>query len=106
MILRPSEKRHSIYTISIHTASASLIKKYLINNSFCQNQVQIPFDSANLPTQLRESPNSYFLWEYTHLTRLIDSFQSLYYDLHYMNMFLNCLHFNSNMEYEVISSNI
>jgi len=42
-------ERPTIYT-NVHATSTSLVKKYLLKNSVCQNKVQTPFDREILPS--------------------------------------------------------
>ena len=49
MILQLLGERPIIYT-NVHAISTYLVKKYLLNDSVCQNKVRTPFDPENLPS--------------------------------------------------------
>jgi len=104
MIFQPLRQRHLIDT-NVHATSTSLVKKYLLNNSVCQNKVRAPFDLENLPSSTQRISRTAISSEGV-ATPPVDSLRSLCHDRLQMNMWLKCLHTNSNMEYGVISSDI
>jgi len=104
MILQPPGERSTIYT-NVHATSTSLINKYFLNNSVCQNKVRTPFDPKNLLSSTQRISRTAISSESV-LTPPVDSLRSLPHDRLYMNMLSKCLHTNSNMEYGVISSDI
>jgi len=104
MILQPLGERPTIYT-NVHATSTSLVKRYLLNNSVRQNKVRTPFDPENLPSSTQRISRTAISSEAVP-TPPVDSLRSLRHDRLYMNMRSKCLHTNSNVEYEVISSDI
>ena len=104
MILQPLGDRPTVYT-NVHATLTSLIKKYFLNNSVRQNKVQILFDSEILHSSIQRIFQTAISSE-TVPTPPVDSLQSLRHDRLFMNIWSPCLHTNSSMEYDVISSDI
>jgi len=104
MILHPPRERPTIYT-KVHATSSSLVKKYLLNNSVCQNKVRTPFDPEILPSSTQRMSQTAISSERVP-TPPVDSLGSLHDDRLYMNMWFKCLDTNSIMENCVIGSYI
>ena len=104
MILQPPGERPNIYT-NVPDTSTSLVKKYLLNSSVCQNKVRTLFDLESLPSSTQRISLTAISSEGIP-TLPVDSLRSLRHDRLYINMQSKCLHTNSNMEYGVISSDI
>jgi len=83
MILQPPGERPSIYT-HVHATSTSLARKYFLNISVHQNQVQTLFDPEILPSSAQRTSRTAISSESVP-TLPVDSLQSLRHDTSYMN---------------------
>ena len=78
MIHEPWGERPAIYT-NVYATSKLLVKKYLINNSVCQNKVRTPFDPEILPSSTHRISRTAISFERVP-TPPVDSPQSLRHD--------------------------
>jgi len=78
MILEPWGEKPAIYT-NVYATSKSLVKKYLINNSRCENKVRTAFDPEILPSSTHKISRTAILFERVP-TPPVDSPRSLRHD--------------------------
>jgi len=78
MILQPPGERPTIYT-NMNATSASLVKKYFLNNSVRQINVRTLFDPGILPNSTQRVSRTGISSEGVP-TPPVDSLQSLHYD--------------------------